>query len=95
MMDEIGLTVHDRKECDYGRTSSTHAKGGDIMYSREQIMAAATSVLSEQEATIAYARLLSQPPLTLDEIETRYKVSRQELMSIEKRMIDYMRNRVH
>lgn len=64
------------------------------MFSREQIMAAAASVLSEQEVTIAYARLLSEPPLTLGEIEARYKVSRDELMGIEQRMIDYIRNRV-
>ncbi len=65
------------------------------MFSREQIMAAAASVLSEQEAAIAYARLLSEPPLTLGEIETRYKVSRDELIGIEKKMIDYAKNRVH
>lgn len=64
------------------------------MFSREQIMAAAASVLSEQEVTIAYARLLSEPPLTLGEIEARYRVSPDELMGIEQKMIDYIRNRV-
>ncbi|QRZ12608.1 RNA polymerase sigma factor RpoH [Paracoccus methylovorus] len=66
----------------------------DEMSARREMMIAAMDVLNDREKDILMERRLRDNPMTLEDLSTRYAVSRERIRQIEVRAFEKLQNRI-
>ncbi|WP_138466843.1 RNA polymerase sigma factor RpoH [Poseidonocella sp. HB161398] len=66
----------------------------DELAARRELMAEAMSVLNEREKDILAERRLQESPMTLEDLSTRYNVSRERIRQIEVRAFEKLQKRM-
>ncbi|MBD3765438.1 MAG: RNA polymerase sigma factor RpoH [Rhodobacterales bacterium] len=66
----------------------------DELDARRELLAAAMSVLNDREREILAARRLTDDPVTLEELATRYQVSRERIRQIEVRAFEKLQEKM-
>ena len=67
----------------------------DELDTRRSMLAAAMDVLNERERDILTERRLRDDPVTLEQLSTRYGVSRERIRQIEVRAFEKLQDRMH
>ena len=66
----------------------------DELSARREMLIAAMDVLNEREKDILMERRLRDDPMTLEDLSTRYEVSRERIRQIEVRAFEKLQNRI-